>query len=78
MSYSTVELRIPDPKPVLTPNLILISSSEGAIQIAVSHLQGSATVYSRESLSRVLVLWAILWKSLHEKQLFRLNNTWLN
>lgn len=32
----------------------------------------------RESLSQGLVLWAILWKSPHEKQLFRLNDTWLN
>lgn len=32
----------------------------------------------RESLTQGLVLWATLWKSLHEKQLFKLNDTWLN
>lgn len=69
VSSSAVVLRIPNPTPILTLHLILISSSKRAIQTAISQLQDSATAFSTQILNCILLLLAILWKLLQEKHL---------
>lgn len=49
--YSAAVLEIPNPTPILTLHLILISSSKRAIQTAISQLQDSATAFSTQSLN---------------------------